>query len=317
MRLIAYLFLLPVWMFFWFAPLSAFALDKGATNELWVVSGDLSGAYDIAITSFRHELAMLQPATTVRVMTPEQALRLERDHVSIIVTFGLQAAGDIGAAAEHITVINALLPSYGFNSLHNHRSPAERARISAVFIDQPVFRQIRLIREALPKQSEVAIIASDSSSILADNLADEAIRQGLSVRRLDIPNKDSLYDALQSTLSGRAALIALPDRSLFNAETVQNILLTSFRMQSAVIGFSAAYVRAGALISVHTTPEQVGMEAAFLVNATLSEHALPPPRFPELFEVGVNPTVARSLGIPLDAPASIERQLRQLEGLQP
>jgi ABC-type uncharacterized transport system substrate-binding protein len=79
-----------------------------------------------------------------------------------------------------------------------------------------------------------------------------------------------------------------------------------------VLGFSPAYVRAGALVSLHSTPAQVGIQAASLARSVLNGQSPAPSQYPADFTVEVNTHVARSLGLELDA-AALTKQLRQLE----
>lgn len=309
---------------FLIAALLSWALTVSAQDEpaatahpVLVISSGTGGAYDDAISSFKQELGKLRPHTGVQVLTVESASRISPGNTQIILTLGLRAAELTHAASEHHKIINALIPSYGFHHLQESRDPSEQLRTTALFIDQPVKRQIGLIRVALPNWKEVAIIDTTASSPLADSLENEAQRHGLIVRRTRLDHSDGLYDAMRQTLTNRAALIALPDRHLYNPDTIQNILLTSFRMRSPVIGFSTAYVRAGSLLGVYTRPDQVGTEAARMVDSLLHGLDLPPPSYPSLFEIGVNMTVSRSLGIPLEPAAMLEARLRQAEGTQP
>ena len=58
-------------------------------------------------------------------------------------------------------------------------------------------------------------------------------------------------------------------------------------------------------------------EAAGVVRRVLAGQALPPAGEHTLFEVGVNPTVARALGLELPEAEALTRALRTQEGLAP
>ena len=112
-------------------------------------------------------------------------------------------------------------------------------------------------------------------------------------------------------------LIATPDTAVFNSYTVQNVLLTAYRLRSPVVGFSAAYVRAGALLGLYSTPAQIGSEAGEAVLQVLRGAALPPVARPAHFEVAVNDTVARALGLALPPADELAAALRREEGGSP
>lgn len=285
-----------------------------AGTHVLVVSVEQGGAHDQAIAAFSDTLSRRHPqAHIARADDYPPALHNDAPRPQIIVTVGAQAAQRIGGGPDGITVINMLLPSHGFAELHAGRSETELARISAVFIDQPLSRQVALVREALPHWTTLALISGPHTQELATRAESIAHVAGLAVRRHHVDNSRELYSALRSTLQSPAVLLALPERELFTSTTIQNILLTTYRLGSPLVGFSAAYVRAGALVAVYSRPDQLGSETAELVAAVLAGGGLPAPRHPQTFEVGVNSTVARSLGIRIDPAEEIAARLRQRE----
>src|SRR5690606_27250087 len=155
-----------------------------------------------------------------------------------------------------------------------------------------------------------ATIAGPETSALARALAAAATRSGLDVRSAEVADAPALYPALRSVLEQPAVLVITPDGQVFNSQTVHHVLLTAFRLHAPVLGFSAAYVLAGAAVGLFTTPAQVGTEAAAVVRHVLAGNALPPPGHLALFEVGVNPTVARALGLALPPADALTRALR-------
>ncbi|MEK9804380.1 MAG: ABC transporter substrate binding protein, partial [Curvibacter sp.] len=124
--------------------------------------------------------------------------------------------------------------------------------------------------------------------------------------------EEPIFAGLRKILEESDVLLALADPQIYNSNSIQNILLTSFRAQVPMLAFSPSYVRAGALMAVHSTPRQIGQQAGVLVRGVLQGQPLGPPQFPLQFEVSVNEHVARSLGLRLEAGSLAER-LRRLE----
>jgi ABC-type uncharacterized transport system substrate-binding protein len=81
---------------------------------------------------------------------------------------------------------------------------------------------------------------------------------------------------------------------------VRNLLLTSFRARVPVVGFSSAYARAGAVMSLYSSPDQIARQAADAVNQWMRDRNWPHPQHPRHFTVSVNAHVARSLGLKMD-----------------
>jgi ABC-type uncharacterized transport system substrate-binding protein len=109
--------------------------------------------------------------------------------------------------------------------------------------------------------------------------------------------------------------LALADPAVFNSNSIQNLLLSTFRADVPMIGFSPSYVRAGAWLSLHVTPNQVGLQLALLVQEVLKGGALPDHALEsDDFEVSVNEHVGRSLNLRADVVA-LRLRLRRLEQL--
>ena len=250
----------------------------------------------------------------VEVLAPASANHAALAGASLIVTIGGQAAHTTVALETETPVLHVLLSRITLDAL-GHRPGG--APWSAIVLDQPAERQIALIRLALPAHERIATIAGPETRALARALAAAATRSGLDVRSAEAADIPALYPALRSVLEQPAVLVITPDGQVFNSQTVHHVLLTAFRLRAPVLGFSAAYVRAGAVLGLYTTPAQAGTEAAAVVRQVLTGQALPPPIHHALFEVGVNPTVARALGLALPPAEALTGALRAQEGLAP
>jgi len=119
--------------------------------------------------------------------------------------------------------------------------------------------------------------------------------------------------AAERLLGEVEALLAVPDPVVYNRFTLPGILLSAYHHHVPMFGFSAAYVRAGALAAVHSGPRDLAPQAARLALRLLRRRAVPPPEHPARFRVTVNRHVARSLGILLPPEAELRERLRRLE----
>ena len=98
----------------------------------------------------------------------------------------------------------------------------------------------------------------------------------------------------------------------FNRASARNVLLSVHRWRVPLFGISAAYVRAGALAAVYSTPRQIGRQLAEALAAIAPDGPieLPAPRYPKYFELGVNYRVAEALGLAVADEAALQRALR-------
>jgi ABC-type uncharacterized transport system substrate-binding protein len=89
--------------------------------------------------------------------------------------------------------------------------------------------------------------------------------------------------------------------------------LTTYRARIPLVAFSPAYVKAGAVLAVYSTPAQVARRAVEMLRQWQSGRGLPSPQNPREFEVVVNERVAASLGLWIDMPNLIVADLRRIE----
>jgi putative tryptophan/tyrosine transport system substrate-binding protein len=116
---------------------------------------------------------------------------------------------------------------------------------------------------------------------------------------------------LENVLSGAEVLLAVPDPQVFNRNTAQSLFLTSYRYRVPVLGYSRSLTRAGALLSLHSSPAQIGRQAAEWASSALNSAPLklPPPAHPAYFSISINEQVARSLGFALPPEAELEKRM--------
>jgi ABC-type uncharacterized transport system substrate-binding protein len=231
----------------------------------------------------------------------------------LFITLGAQAADALIKVESRVPVLCTLLPRSSFERALQHNARKSSARLSALYLDQPLSRQLELIRIALPAARRIGVLWGVESQAGAPELRALATSRGLDLLEAVVDREELLFPRLRRVLDGADLLLAVPDAQLFNSGSIQNILLTSFRTKVPLVAFSAAYVRAGALMALYVTPAQLGLQAATMARAVLQGKALPTaPVYSQDFEVAVNPHVAGSLGWTLDAQL-LREQLRRSE----
>ena len=235
--------------------------------------------------------------------------------VKVWVALGTEAATALAQVQHKVPVLNALLPRSSFERVLRASGRRASVRFNLLQLDQPVPRQLALIRLALPKARRLGVLWGPDSLPKAPVLRSLASSQGLALQEARLDEGTSLFAALQSVLDSSDVLLAFADPLVFNSSSIQNILMTTIRAQVPLVAFSPAYVRAGALLAVYSTPTQVGTQSARWVLGVLANQALPEqPLEPDDFEIGVNAQVASALGLSLDAKVlhqALKRQEQQ------
>ena len=78
------------------------------------------------------------------------------------------------------------------------------------------------------------------------------------------------------------------------------MLFRSYRREQAVVGFSPAIVKAGALATITSDSNDTAAQLEELLGDYIRYGRLPSEQFPKYFSVVVNDSVARSLNVLID-----------------
>ncbi len=212
---------------------------------------------------------------------------------NLYIAVGMKAAAEL--ADKDIPTLTVLVPKAGYEKLPTLQRTTPR---SAIFLDQPMERQVAFLLAALPDTRHVGVIYSFPPPELQELrklLADRNIR----LHEREVNETRYLNDALGRVLSESDVLFVLADATVYNAGTIRNILLTAYRKKVPLIGISRAYTRAGALCAIYSTPAQIASQTADAIMQFSATAKMPSDNYPNQFEVSVNRQVARSLDIPI------------------
>lgn len=169
--------------------------------------------------------------------------------------------------------------------------------VSAVYSDQPIRRQLAL----------TAAILSQRPARLAVPYLNPRFRHAVAKALEDYPQLTARIEAvdpehptelINRLIQNADVLLATPEIAIYNAETVRAILLGSYRHRTMVIGPNQGFVNAGALASVVSQPIHYAAKLNRLLAHARDTGALPAASFPDEFDVAINHSVARSMGLP-------------------
>lgn len=238
------------------------------------------------------------------------------ENSELVIALGVKALTAASKLKFTTPVLGVFTPLPAFNSLL--RSSGRSLGIfSAIVLDQPYQRQIGLVKIMLPEIKKIGILLGPTSKRYEDYLRESVEKYALTANIQQVRSDVELTSKLKSIFETSDVLLAIPDPLIYNRETAQAVLLTSYRYQKTVFGYSRSYVRAGALASVFSSTEDLAKQAAEIaIQSQQAPALLPPPRAPKYFSVQVNHQVARSLEIHLEPEEEIYQKLMQLEATQ-
>lgn len=282
---------------------SALAPAHGAVRVHVMLSAD-TGPYHAAAAALQQALGSVPVSTG---LAPEPV----PSDATVLVPLGMLAADRAISVAAGRPVFATLVPAASWARLTAGTAGTHE---TALFLDQPLQRHAALVRTLLPPVRELGVVFGPSSSALEARLQEVATHFSIRIHGATVADPAEVGDAVVAVLQRSEALLALPDPQAYNRYTVRAVLLATFRLRRPVLGFSEAWVRAGALGAVYSTPEQLGNELADIVSEWAAERgAVPEARYPSQYSLSVNRQVAFSLGINLPADPVLLERVRMLE----
>ncbi len=286
---------------------------RAAEWEVAIVSSERTTAYQEAAEAALAELGrggvsrrdVLQLTVAEGAAVPPPAARL-------YIALGVEAAAVLARSEAKAPVLCTLLPRTAFERVLRDSGRRASNQFTALYLNQPLSRQLDLARLALPQAKRVGVLLGAESKGQQGQLEEAAETRSLRLVSAQVQPQEPVFGELRKLLEEADVLLALADPQIYNSGSIQNILLTSFRARVPMLAFSPAYVRAGALLAVYSTPAQIGQQAGAMARGVLRGRPMGAPQYPQEFSVSVNEHVARSLGLHLEVSTLTER-LRRLE----
>lgn len=231
----------------------------------------------------------------------------------LVVAVGIKAT-ESALTHSDTPVLGVMIPKPGYEALLKKLPSQPKSRaVSAIYIDQSWARQLNFIRAAIPKLHKIGLIYSPDMPPDLAGLRHGATERGLLLNAQPVQSPGALFATLEAVLGESDVLLTTPDSAIYNNSSVRNILLTSYRHKIALVGISQAYVNAGAIGAIFSTPEQLAEQTATAIVSFANNKRLPRPQHPESFSIGLNQQVANSLGIALNSPEIIRERMNKAE----
>ncbi len=261
------------------AACSAFAIDGGA-SRFEIITGDDTGVTRRIYADLARRLSPLfeNPAASARK--------------KLCVAIGPLALRDAVARTADCALLGAYTSSPVWRAVAGH---LPKSQASAVYAEPSPADQLQLVSLLYRRPARVVAIVGPDTAFLRPVLSTGAELYEFA------PGDD--INRLLNRMAQAEVLLATPDSAVYTPENFRNILLSSYRHNQGVIGFSADMVRAGALASTYSDIEDINAQVAEVAATYIATGVLAPPQFPRYFRTIINEPVARSLNINADNAA--------------
>lgn len=253
-------------------------------------------------------------AETLEVRLASDVAELELAPYSAIIVAGVDAAKALaGRDTLNRPLLYTMLPlsSYEWLSANGLLAPNHKL----LHIDQPVSRYMQLVRAAMPEIATLGYLYGEASAVYIEEFKKAAAIAKLDTVQGGLAGRERPASLFKDTFTESDAVLLLPDPFFYNRRVLQELLLASFRYKRPLVVYSESFLKAGAMLALFSTPEQLGRQAAEIANclARPCYGAVAERAAPKYFSVMVNEVVSRQMGIATKSEAELQQYLESLD----
>jgi putative ABC transport system substrate-binding protein len=264
------------------------------------------------IQKLSENLKLKRPDIILSEVTPEEIIKTIDSNNDLII--GIGYAG-MRSADKHYPKTKKLFISTDPNKYRLDKNKNKNKNDAILYMAQPYCRQIPFIKLLNGQWKTIGLLNSREKPIDTNTIQQCAKKHGLDTYIVNTTSNEYLKDHIKDVLNHSDILLALPDKNIFNSQSVKNILLTSYRHRKPVIAFSRNFVDAGALASIYSSTEQIAQSASKLVGQYFKsgQQFKKSVNYPQAFDVSINRQVFRALDLSIPDLDELKQTLKHSE----
>lgn len=253
-------------------------------THLVIISDTLNHSrYQLILSNLLNNIPSSIPVTAYNMSSAKHALKDQQiPENAIVISMGIDSFGLL-EKLENQNMLALLISEHRYQQ----SSIALKERASAIFINQPMRRITNVIEQLFKDVERIGIILSKE---WPEKIDINHSPVNFLISRTE--NQADITRHFRETSVSSDLIIALPDPQIYNRRNIKNILLTTYKFKTPLIGYSEELSKAGALISIYTPGDLLGYEAAEWLNNDQKKFS----SFSRYFTVKLNENVAQSLG---------------------
>jgi putative ABC transport system substrate-binding protein len=181
---------------------------------------------------------------------------------------------------------------------------AQAGRVTAaVHLDIPIHTLIAELRKVFPERTRVGLIRNPGrGGYPAPQSHTQPLDPGLQIA--DCTTADELLPVFLAFRKKVDFVVCLPDGALYNGATARPLIMASLENHLPIVGFSPAFLRAGAAVAIYPDYRAIGQQTADLVRRCLEPGDCASWETPRKIDMAVNAKVLRMLGMEFKAAAN-------------
>lgn len=264
---------------------------KADDTPILVVTQPGIEAYAEAVRGFKTALRNSLTARVVEAADGAAVKAALEGSPHLAIALGSDALAALETARSEAPVLLAMV-------LHPAKRESTIHLAGSVQLDLTAAQLLDDIAALFPGKNRIGLINNPAAAPWMDAAAlAHARQQGFLVHVAECASPEDLLRVFLSFRGEADFVIALPDSTLYNSATIKPLILASLENRLPLVGFSAAFVRSGAVLGVYPDFEDVGQQTAEAAQRILSGQTHFIHEGPRKHITAVNQRVLRLIGI--------------------
>ncbi|MFK5915081.1 MAG: ABC transporter substrate binding protein [Woeseiaceae bacterium] len=225
-----------------------------------------------------------------------------------IISIGYKSAIAMSELKTQKPVFYSLIPD---NESLQSKIPCKKPTCYKIYINQPINRYIKLFKILFPEGKKLVFASTDEQIKKSQAIKIAAKNNAVMYKKLRVQKNSVISRYFIRTLNHNDVLLALPNPEIYNAHSAQSIILSTYHANVPIIAYSKSFAKAGALISLYSSIDNIAVKTANVVNKIYKDGQQQQKEYyADEFTLEINSAVARSLNIELDSKNIIKRKMQ-------
>ena len=165
-----------------------------APVQVLIVSAERNPAFTEAAEVFTAELERGGVSrSSVQYLTLAQARSTSAKADQVVLALGVEAATEMARTETRVPVLNVFVPSASFEAIVRDNPRRAASAFSAIYLNQPMRRQLDLIQLALPQRPRIGVLLGSVSGEHMPVLEDERRKRSMSIQQAHVNANEPIF----------------------------------------------------------------------------------------------------------------------------
>lgn len=268
-------------------------IDLQQYDSILILKSKDSSYYNQTIHSINNLVSNKLTITTKNTKQKPQI-----NDAKLIITLGISAANYAREHFPHTTKIITFINAKQSSSLKLKNNEIH------LLIELPTEKYIQFAKQTLPEKRLGVLYQKNITKL--SKLFDK------NLYIVELAQSSKIISATRDIISSADALVALPNKEIFNRHSLKGILLSTYQNNTPIISYSPAHVKAGAIAAIFASPVNLGEHAADIIQSMLSKQSYHSKQhYAKHYSIKINHRVAQSLGLTLKSAESLSIKMKE------